>query len=123
MPVYNGAFRIVEREVVLEDIRQQVEAGAQHITFGDPDFFNGPTHAIAIVEALHREFPRLSYDVTIKIEHLLQHAQYLPRLRETGCLFVTSAVEAVDDHILEQLDKDHTRADFLRVIEMFAIPV
>ena len=71
VPVYKGIFRIVQREVVLEDIRQQVDAGAEHITFGDPDFFNGPAHALTIVEALHREFPQLSYDVTIKIEHLL----------------------------------------------------
>jgi hypothetical protein len=28
-------FRIVQREVVLEDIRRQAAAGAQHITFGD----------------------------------------------------------------------------------------
>ena len=28
--------------------RQQVESGAQHITFGDPDFFNGPTHGMRI---------------------------------------------------------------------------
>jgi radical SAM superfamily enzyme YgiQ (UPF0313 family) len=49
VPVYNGAFRVVERETVLEDIRQQVAAGARHITFGDPDFFNGPSHAISIV--------------------------------------------------------------------------
>ncbi len=115
VPVYNGAFRIVQREVVLEDIRQQVAAGAQHISFGDPDFFNGPTHALAIVEALHAEFPQLSYDVTIKIEHLLNHAEHLPRLRDTGCLFVTTAVESVDDEILERLDKGHTRADFLAV--------
>ena len=62
----------MQREVVLEDIRRQVVAGAQHITFGDPDFFNGPTHAMRIVESLHREFPALTYDVTIKIEHLLE---------------------------------------------------
>ena len=41
VPVYDGVFRVVDRDVVLEDIRQQVAAGAQHITFGDPDFFNG----------------------------------------------------------------------------------
>ena len=93
--------------------------GAEHITFGDPDFFNGPAHALAIVEALHREFPRLSYDVTIKIEHLLQHAESLPQLRDTGCLFVTSAVESVDDAILARLAKGHTRADFLAVVARF----
>src|SRR5262249_13046817 len=110
---------IVQREIVLADIRQQLEAGAQHITFGDPDFFNGPSHAIAIVEALHREFPSLTYDATIKIEHLLRHADLLPRLRDTGCLFVTSPVESVDDAILERLDKGHTRADFLEVVRLF----
>lgn len=119
VPVYNGAFRIVQRDVVLADIRQQIAAGAQHISFGDPDFFNGPAHALAIVEALHAEFPKLSYDVTIKIEHLLNHAEHLPRLRDTGCLFVTTAVESIDDVILARLDKGHTRADFLTVVENF----
>ena len=119
VPVYKGAFRIVQKDVVLADIRQQVAAGAQHITFGDPDFFNGPTHALAIVRTLHEQFPQLSYDVTVKIEHLLKHADLLPVLRETGCAFVTSAVESVDDRVLSLLDKGHTRADFIRVAEMF----
>jgi len=119
VPVYNGTFRIVGREIVLADVRQQVAAGARHVTFGDPDFFNGPSHGLAIVRALRREFPDVTYDVTIKIEHLLNHAELLPELRDTGCLFVTSAVESVDDAILERLDKGHTRADFLAVAAYF----
>jgi radical SAM superfamily enzyme YgiQ (UPF0313 family) len=115
VPVYKGIFRVVDREVVLEDIGRQVAAGAEHITFGDPDFFNGIGHAVALVEAVHREFPRLTYDVTIKIEHLLRHRNHLTTLRNTGCLFVTSAVESVDDEVLRRLDKGHTRADFLEV--------
>src|SRR5262249_50669794 len=83
VPVYGGQVRVVQRAVVLEDIRRQVAAGARHITFGDPDFFNGPGHAIALVEALHAEFPGLTYDVTIKVEHLLKHAPLLPKLRAT----------------------------------------
>ena len=119
VPVYNGVFRVVPRDVVLEDIRQQAAAGAQHITFGDADFFNGIGHAIPLVEALHREFPRLTYDVTIKVEHLIEQAEHLRKLRETGCLFVTSAVESVDDAVLEKLRKGHTRADFLEVVRRF----
>jgi radical SAM superfamily enzyme YgiQ (UPF0313 family) len=119
VPVYNGAFRVVQREVVLADVRQQVAAGAEHMTFGDPDFFNGPTHAMEILEAVHWAFPDLSYDVTIKVEHLLRHAALLPRLRDTGCAFVVSAAESFDDHVLEYLDKGHTRADFVRVVELF----
>jgi hypothetical protein len=97
---------------VLGDIRAQVAAGAQHITFGDPDFLNGPTHARRIVEALAREWPGLTFDVVIKIEHILRHRELMPVLRDSGCLFVTSAVESVDDHVLERLEKGHTRADF-----------
>src|ERR1022692_3932358 len=120
VPVYQGHFRIVQREVVLEDIRRQVAAGAQHITFGDPDFFNGIGHAVALVRALHREFPQVTYDATIKVEHLLQHSEHLPLLRVTGCVFVVSAVESVDDYVLQHiLEKGHTRADFVRVTRMF----
>jgi len=119
VPVYNGIFRVVDREVVLEDIRQQVAAGAGHITFGDPDFFNGVGHALALVEALHREFPRVTYDVTIKIEHLRKHRKHLATLRDTGCLFVTSAVESLDNDVLAKLDKGHTQEDFLEVHRMF----
>ena len=118
VPVYNGQFRVVQRDVVLEDIRRQVAQGAQHVTFGDPDFFNGIKHAVDLVRSLHQEFPNLTYDVTIKVEHLLKHAEHLASLRETGCAFVISAVEAVDDNILEIFDKGHTRADFIRVVAL-----
>ncbi len=118
VPVYQGKFRIVQQDVVLEDIRRQVAAGAEHITFGDPDFFNGIGHALALVRALRAEHPHLTYDVTIKIEHLLKHAKHLTTLKETGCLFVTSAVESIDDRVLERLNKGHTRDDFLRVVRL-----
>ena len=120
VPVYDGRFRIVPRDVVLDDIRQQVDAGARHITFGDPDFFNGIGHAVALIEGLHAEFPDLTYDVTVKVEHLLEHRDRLALLRDTGCAFVTSAVEAVDDEVLRILDKGHTRADFIETARLCA---
>ena len=116
--VYQGAFRVIQHDVVLADIRQQVAAGAQHITFGDPDFWNGPGHARRIVEQLHREFPDLSYDVTIKVEHLLARAGDLGLLRDTGCAFVVTAVESLDDQVLAKLEKGHTRAGFLKAVEL-----
>ncbi len=118
VPVYQGQFRVVQSDVVLGDVRQQVAAGARHITFGDPDFFNGPTHARRIIEQLHREFPQLTYDVTIKVQHLLQNRELLPVLAATGCLFVTSAVESLDDSVLQKLEKHHTRVDFLEVVKL-----
>jgi radical SAM superfamily enzyme YgiQ (UPF0313 family) len=117
VPVYAGQFRVVPQQIVLADILQQVQAGAEHITFGDPDFFNGITHATRIIESLHAEHPSLTYDATIKVEHLLRHQEALPTLARTGCLFVTSAVESLDDEVLRKLEKGHTRADFLRVLD------
>jgi radical SAM superfamily enzyme YgiQ (UPF0313 family) len=117
VPVYQGRFTAVPVEQVIGDVRAQVAAGAEHISFGDPDFFNGPTHARRIVERLAGAFPGLTYDVTIKIEHLRKHPDLLPLLRDTGCLFITSAVESVDDDVLVKLRKGHTRADFIAATE------
>jgi radical SAM superfamily enzyme YgiQ (UPF0313 family) len=116
VPVYRGQFRVVQPEVVQADVAAQVALGARHITFGDPDFFNGPTHAMRVVEALHAAFPDVTYDVTIKVEHLLQHRSLLGRLQETGCLFITSAVESLDDKVLATLEKGHTRQDFVDAV-------
>lgn len=118
VPVYQGKFRIVPAEVVIEDIRQQVSEGARHISFGDPDFFNGPTHGLKLARALHAAFPEISFDATIKVQHLIDHAGLLPELRACGCLFITSAVEAVDDAILLRLDKNHTSRDFDRAVAL-----
>jgi radical SAM superfamily enzyme YgiQ (UPF0313 family) len=118
VPIYEGQFRVVQPDVVLADVAAQVAAGAEHITFGDPDFFNGPTHAMRIVSALHAAHPAVSYDVTIKVEHLLQHRDLVPQLAATGCAFVTSAIESVDDRVLGLLDKGHTRTDFLEAVAL-----
>ena len=90
--------------------------GVQHVTFGDPDFFNGIGHAMRVVEGVAREFSGLTYDVTIKVEHLLRHGDRLDRLRATGCVLVTSAFEAFDDQILAVLLKQHTRDDAHRAV-------
>ena len=118
VPVYEGQFRVVQPDVVLADIDGQVAAGAAHVTFGDPDFFNGPSHASRIVTALHARHPHLTYDVTIKIEHLLKHRELLATLAATGCLFVTSAVESIDDGVLARFAKGHTRADFVEAVRV-----
>lgn len=110
-PVYNGRFFVMPLETVLADIRQQAAAGARHITFGDPDFLNGPGHALKITRALHAEFPQLTFDFTTKVEHILKHRALFPEFKQLGATFVVSAFEAVNDHILARLNKGHTAAD------------
>src|SRR5262245_30836232 len=110
-PVYSGRFFIVPADVVLEDIRRQVAAGATHITFGDPDFLNGPGHALKVVRAAHAEFPRLTFDFTAKVQHVLERRELFPELGALGCVFMISAVESLSDTVLTILEKNHTRAD------------
>lgn len=117
-PVYGGRFFVVPQQVVLEDIRQLVEAGAQHITFGDPDFLNGPGHALRVVRAMHRAFPELTFDFTAKVEHLLARRECLFELAELGCLFIISAVESLSDVVLANLNKGHTRADVYAALDL-----
>jgi radical SAM superfamily enzyme YgiQ (UPF0313 family) len=110
-PVYGGRFFAIPADVVQADIRQLVAAGARHITFGDPDFLNGPRHALTVARALHAEFPDVTFDVTAKVEHLLARRGDLPELAALGCLFIVSAVESLSDTVLGYLAKGHTAAD------------
>jgi radical SAM superfamily enzyme YgiQ (UPF0313 family) len=120
VPIYRGRFFAVPREVVLEDVARQVAAGAEHVTFGDPDFLNGPGHALRIARALHARFPRLTFDFTTKIEHIVHHPAAVAELARLGAAFVISAVEALSDRVLAALAKGHTRADALRAFEICA---
>ncbi len=111
VPVWKGRFVALDRDLILADIAQQVEQGASHVSFGDPDFLNGPTHALRLARELHQRWPRVTFDATVKVEHLLQHRALLPELSASGCLFITSAVESLNDTVLRALDKGHLAAD------------
>ncbi len=115
-PVYGGRFFVVPEKIVLEDIRRLTASGARHITFADPDFLNGPSHAMRLARSLHREFPQLTFDFTAKVEHLVKHEKLLPELRAAGCLFIVSAVESLSETVLKNLDKGHTSTDVSRAV-------
>ena len=116
--VYDGRIRIVQADTVLRDIERLVAMGARHITFGDPDFLNGRRHSLAIVRALHERFPTLTFDCTTKVEHVLEHADLWEEVAACGCLFVVSALESVNDEILDRLDKGHTTEQAVLAIEL-----
>ncbi|MDH3193612.1 MAG: CUAEP/CCAEP-tail radical SAM protein [Acidimicrobiia bacterium] len=116
--IYDGLFRVVGADVVLDDIAQLVGMGAEHITFGDPDFFNGPHHAMRILEEAHRQFPDLTFDITVKVEHILKHRTLWGRVRAAGVVFAVSAFESMNDDILAILDKGHDRQDMAEAVEI-----
>jgi pyruvate-formate lyase-activating enzyme len=125
-PVYGGRFYVNPRAATLEDIRQQVRAGAGHITFGDPDFFNGPGHTMAIARTLREEFPEVTFDATIKVEHLIERRALTLELGRLGCAFVVSAVESLSPTVLARLAKGHSRADVeeaLKILDEAGVPM
>lgn len=121
--VFDGRVVRIDEDAVLADIAQLVAAGARHISFGDPDFLNAPPHTLRIVRAMHERFPDVTFDCTVKVEHVIQyggirHADLWPGFAAAGCVFVVSAFESVDDAVLDRLDKDHTAADAARAVRI-----
>ena len=116
--VYDGRIRIVGSGVVADDVAQLVAMGARHITFGDPDFLNGVHHSRRVVQAVHERFPDLTFDCTTKVEHVLEYPDVWAEWAEAGCLFVVSALESVNDGILERLDKGHTTAQAAEAVAL-----
>ncbi len=116
--VYDGRVQRLDERAVLADIEQLVGAGARHITFGDPDFLNAPPHSRRIVRAMHDGFPELTFDCTVKVEHVLRHADLWPEFAAAGCVFVVSAFESVNNDVLARLDKGHTTPDATRAVEI-----
>jgi radical SAM superfamily enzyme YgiQ (UPF0313 family) len=117
-PVYRGRFFAVPVEAVLADAGLQVAAGARHIDFGDPDFLNGPTHALRVARALHAAHPDVTFSFTAKVEHILRHRTLFPELAALGALFVVSAFESLSDRVLEALDKGHRAAELPEAVRV-----
>ncbi len=116
--VYDGRLRVVGQDLVVGDIDQLVRLGAEHITFSDADFLNAPAYSMDVLRAAHQRHPMLTYDVTVKVEHILQHRGLWPEMAELGVLFVVSAFESVDDRTLQILDKGHSIDDMVEAIQV-----
>ena len=77
-----------------------------------------PRHALAVARGLHQEHPEVTFDATIKVEHILQQRDLFPELARLGCLFVVSAVESLSDDVLAILDKGHRQQDAVQALQI-----
>lgn len=111
--VYDGRLRVIGEDLVTGDVAQLVAAGAEHITFADADFLNAPAYSLGVLRRIHREFLDLTFDITVKVEHILKHRDLWEEMESLGVLFVVSAFESVDEPTLEILDKGHTVPDMV----------
>jgi Radical SAM superfamily len=116
--VYDGRLRVVGEDVVVSDIGQLVDDGVRHITFGDPDFLNAPRYSMGILKAAHEAHPQLTFDATVKVEHILKHHHLLDDMSAWGVLFLVSAFETVDQESLDILDKGHSVDDMSAAVAL-----
>ena len=117
-PVYAGRLRLNGAEAVLGDIEQLVAMGAEHVTFADADFLNAPSYVMPILREAHRRYAGLSFDATVKVEHLIEHEALIPEMAALGVTFITSAFESLDDALLGRLEKGHAVADLVRALDV-----
>ena len=116
--VYDGRIRVVGREALLADVGQLHRMGARHLSYGDPDFLNAVPHALATARAVHAGFPDLTFDVTAKVEHILENPGIWAELASLGLLFMVSAVESLSATVLDVLAKGHAPGDARRAIAL-----
>ena len=116
--VYDGRIRVWQREALVDDVARLRDDGMRHLTFGDPDFLNAVPHALAVVRAVHARCPELTFDITTKVEHILEHPEVIAELRDLGLLFIVSAVESTSPRVLELLDKGHSPDDVLTALRL-----
>ena len=116
--VYAGRSRAVALETTLAEADALIAEGARHLHLADPDFLNRPTHARAFARALHGAHPEVSFDATVKVSHLLRHADLLGELARCGLVLVTTALESTSGTVLARLHKGHTAAEMRVALEL-----
>jgi hypothetical protein len=67
---------------------------------------------------MHERWPELTFDCTVKVEHILRHEDTWAGFAAAGCLFVVSAFETVNDETLVRLDKGHTTAEAAAAVNL-----
>ena len=112
--IYDGRYRVTGLDNVIADITALVGLGARHITFGDPDFLNAPRYALDVLREAHGAFPALTFDLTVKVEHILDHRDLWLEVAQLNVVFVVSAFETTNNHVLEVLDKGHNANDMAK---------
>ena len=116
--VYDGRYRVTGLGTVLADVGQLVALGAKHITFGDPDFLNAPRYAVDVLREVSLAFPGLTFDLTVKVEHVIAHSEVWDEVAALGVIFVVSAFETTNDRVLGLLDKGHTASDMATAVKI-----
>lgn len=102
---YDGAVAAYESDTVLADALQLAEEGVRHFCFIDAEFFNSRTIGAGVVERLVDRIGPITFELTTRVDHILDYTRELEKLVSLGLRRVTSALEFPSDRILRIFDK------------------
>lgn len=105
---YDGKVLLVPEELILKDIETLVNQGMDHLTFTDADFFNAKAHNTKILKAAHAKFAGLTFDITTRVDHILENKEVLTALAQCGLTLITSALEFPNQKVLDEISKEMT---------------
>lgn len=108
---YDGKVIPIKDDIVVQDVRNLVKLGMNHLTFTDAEFFNAKNQGLRLLRVLHSEFPHLTYDFTTRIDHILEHEEALREMKNLGVRFITSALEFPTQLVLDVVSKEISIAD------------
>jgi radical SAM superfamily enzyme YgiQ (UPF0313 family) len=113
---YDGGVAPYELEAVLADAAQLIEQGATHFCFIDAEFFNSRTLGLEAVRRIVAEHGPVTFEMTTRVDHILDYPAMLEELVGLGLRRVTSALEFPSDRILRIFDKGIDVADMRAAI-------
>jgi hypothetical protein len=116
--VHDGRIKIVPVDLVAADADYLYQEGVRHLSITDPDFLNAPVHSMKVLSKLADQHPDMTFDITVKVSHILKHSSIWPELASFGVLFVVSAFESIDNSVLAHLDKGHTAEQALAALRI-----
>lgn len=108
---YDGKVIPIEDDIVLQEVRNLVAQGMNHLTFTDAEFFNAKNQGLRLLRTLHAEFPDLTYDFTTRVDHILEYQDVLREMKDLGVRFITSALEFPTQMVLDVVSKEITIDD------------
>jgi hopanoid C-3 methylase len=102
---YQGRVAPFEVDPVVADARQLAEEGVRHFAFIDAEFFNSRNLGLLAVRRITEEIGPITFELTTRVDHILDYPNELSELVGLGLRRVTSALEFPSDRILRIFDK------------------
>lgn len=102
----NTSYRTISVEVGIEWLRQEMNRSPfEHIYFLDADFLVSKSRARHWSQAIHANFPDVTWSVQVNVGHVLALGESLKELRSRGLVAAELGLEAGNDRQLSIFNK------------------